>query len=173
MDKSERKDWRLFWAACLFLAIAGGSSYAAFSAVKDFSQARASGGWERIEGVVLSAAPGAPPLRYVYHVRGRTYEGHRLAFRTRGYIGDPPVTRPGARVGVYVSPDDPRVATLVSGGSGRKFAVWFVAAGLGVFVGVAGLIRTGMAADFDEFDAEPAFSRPTGSLEPQSGRVLR
>ncbi len=148
---------QLLAAAGVFGLIALCGAFSAYAAVKDFSRARASGIWRQVDGVVLSPARGAPRLRYAYHIDGRSYEGRRLAFMTRGYIARPPSNAPGAAVTVYVSPEDPRQATLVTGGSGRKFAAWLGMAGFAVFIGLAGLIRTVMAIDFPEFDvtAEP------------------
>ena len=171
----ERNRAQLFWAACLFGAIAAVSAAGAFAAVKDFANARASGNWMQVEGVVLSPKEDAgaarlfawrPGLRYAYHFRGETHEGRRFAFLTRGKIGSPPSTKPGARVIVYVSPDDPKLSVLVPGGSGRRFAIWFAAAGAVAFVGVGGLIRSMMAVDFPEFDARAGY--PSGWSGPDS-----
>jgi len=145
-------------AAALFGLVALAGVFTAYAAVKDFAFARASGAWRQVEGVVLSPPRGRESeLRFAYHVGGESYEGRRIAFRTRGYIGSPPPRTPGARVTVYVSPHDPQIAVLVPGGSGRRFAVWLVVSGAIVFIGVAGLARAVMALDFPEFD--PGFGR--------------
>ena len=138
-------------AALAFGLIALAGVMAAYSAVEDFASARASGSWMQVEGVVLS--PSKPDeLRYAYFVDGKSYQGSRLAFTTRGYIGSPPDRSPGARVRVFVNPADARGSVLVHGGSGRRFAAWLLLSGVGVFVGLAGLTRAMMALDFPEFD---------------------
>lgn len=145
-------------AATLFGLIALAGVFTAYSAVKDFAYARASGAWRQVEGVVLSPPRGGEgEIRYAYYVGGESFEGRRIAFRTRGYIGSPPPRTPGARVAVYVAPNDPQTAVLVPGGSGRRFAVWLILGGGIVFIGVAGLARAVMALDFPQFD--PGFAR--------------
>ena len=149
---------QLIGAACLFGAVAIIGALAAYAAVLDFAHARASGRWPQTDGVILSAPRGDEnALRYAYIVDGRSYEGSRLAFLTRGRIGSPPPRTPGARIRVYVSPTDPATAVLVPGGSGRRFAIWLALGGAVVFVGVAGLTRAMMAFDFPEFDARARF----------------
>ncbi|MBI1391999.1 MAG: DUF3592 domain-containing protein [Alphaproteobacteria bacterium] len=145
----------VFGAAMLFGLIALVGIYAAYAAVKDFAYARASGRWPTAEGVVLSSPNGGKLLRFAYHHDGVSYEGDRIAFRTRGYIGSPPPRSPGSQVAVYFRPDDPAIAVLVPGGSGRRFAIWLALAGAAVFVGVAGLTRAMMALDFPDVVARP------------------
>ena len=150
-DAARRARVHAIGAAALFGLVALGAVYSAYGAVKDFAYARASGRWPTAEAVILSPRRGrADEFRYAYHFGGESYEGERIAFRTRGYIGSPPPTTPGALAPVYVRPDDPATAVLVPGGSGRRFAVWLALSGLGVFVGVAGLTRAMMALDFPE-----------------------
>ena len=146
----------LIGAAFLFALVAIAGLITAYAAVKDFAFARASGDWPQTHGVILTPGDdGGEELRYAYHVDGESFEGRRLAFLTRGYIGSPPPRTPGAKVDVYVSPIDPTTAVLVPGGSGRRFAFWLLMSGVAVFVGVAGLTRTMMAIDFPEFDVRP------------------
>ncbi len=142
----------VFAAALFFGVVALGGVFAAYAAVKDFAFARASGRWPVTQGVLLSPGPSSDDRRYAYHLDGVSYEGRRLAFRTRGYIGSPPPDKPGSIVNVHVSPDDPATAVLVPGGSGRRFAIWLALSGATVFVGVAGLTRAMMAVDFPDYD---------------------
>ncbi len=150
MTHHERSPVQLFWAACLFAAIAAGGAMAAYAAVKDFAYARASGRWEQVDGVVLSPNSTKGGLRYAYFYNGEGLEGARFAFLTRGRIGAPPPTKPGDQVMVYVAPEDPTLSVLVPGGSGRRFVIWFAGAGLIAFIGVGGLIRSTMMMDFPE-----------------------
>ena len=148
-----RSKTTLVGAAVFFGFVALAGVITAYAAVKDFAFARASGAWPQAHGVILSA-PGnnSRALRYVYYVDGESYEGRRLAFLTRGYIGAPPPRTPGSKVPVYVNPVEPATSVLVPGGSGRRFAFWLLIGGGAVFVGVAGLTRTMMAIDFPEYD---------------------
>ena len=155
------------FAAILFFILSVAGVYVSYSAVEDFAAARASGKWAQAEGVVLSPDSGPGDLRYAYIVDGKRHESQRLSYLTRGLIGSPPRTDPGARVKVYVSPTDPAEAVLVPGGSGRRFAVWFAFGGLIVFIGFAGLIRAMMAIDFPEFRRHGP--RETGEGDPYSG----
>jgi hypothetical protein len=151
-------------AAILFALFAAGGMLVSHAAVKDFASARASGGWQVASGVILSGENGA--LRYAYVHDGDRFEGARLAFHTRGLIGDPPSTIPGTQVDVYVSPDDPARSVLVPGGSGKRFALWFGFGAIITFFGVAGLIRSMTAYDFEDheqdedrgLDAAPSYS---------------
>lgn len=145
-------------AALLFGVIALAGVFAAYAAVKDFAFARASGRWPVTEGVILSPRGDDDDRRYAYHLNGVSYEGERVAFLTRGYIGSPPPKAPGALVEVHVSPDDPATSVLVPGGSGRRFAVWLALSGATVFVGVAGLTRAMMAIDFPDYDPRTGFA---------------
>lgn len=112
--------------------------------VHDFARARASLVWPVSEGVVLSEKAGEPGLRYAYSFNGRNYESRRVRFFTAAFGKAPPIAaqEPGDRVGVSVDPSDPAVAVLAPGGSGVVFAIVAAVAGVLVFVGLGGLIRT-------------------------------
>ncbi|MEM6413837.1 MAG: DUF3592 domain-containing protein [Pseudomonadota bacterium] len=149
MDVLAEKRTKAAWAALLFGVISLAGLFAAFAAVKDFAYARASGRWAQTNGVVLSSDN--TDFRYAYHWQGKSREGHRISFFTRGFIGTPPPTKPGSMLDVYVSPSDPDTSVLVPGGSGRRFAVWIAFCGAIVFTGVAGLTRAMLAFDFPEY----------------------
>ncbi|MEX0644778.1 MAG: DUF3592 domain-containing protein [Parvularculaceae bacterium] len=114
-------------------------------AVQDFAQARASLVWPTTEGVVLSrnGKVGAPPMRYAYVAGGRTFESSRVRFITANFLAPKSTApAPGETVIVRFSREDARLAVLQPGGSGGVFALILGLAGVLVFVGLAGLLRT-------------------------------
>lgn len=111
--------------------------------VDDFARARASLGWPAVEAVVLSDAADRPGLRYVYSYDGRSYESRRKSFFTGRFSARRIAGQaPGDIVAASVNPADPRMATLTAGGSVPVFAAIVAGAGVLMFVGLGGLVRT-------------------------------
>lgn len=111
--------------------------------VDDFARARASLGWPSVAAVVLSDAADRPGLRYVYSYEGRSYESRRTSFFTGRFSARRiAAAAPGDIVAASINPADPRMATLTPGGSVPAFAAFVAGAGVLVFVGLGGLIRT-------------------------------
>lgn len=157
-------------AAGFFALVAALGCWSCFGVVRDYVDARASGGWPTVEGVVLSG-DGDGDLRYAYMVGGRSYESGRVKFVARGPLGRPPPATPGALVDVYVKPEDPSRAVLAPGGSGRRFALRFLGTGVLVFFGVAGLIRSMLLFDFPELARETGQARTNAAFSPSVGRA--
>jgi hypothetical protein len=111
-------------------------------AVQDFARARASTQWAKVEGVVLSDE-GAAAFRYAYVADGRTHEGRRIRFFT-AHVAQQKFERPapGENMTIRVAPEDARLAVIQPGGSGAVFALIAAFAGVLVFIGIGGLIRT-------------------------------
>ncbi|MEQ8178835.1 MAG: DUF3592 domain-containing protein [Amphiplicatus sp.] len=129
--------------------------------VHDFARARASLVWPVAEGVVLSQADNAPGLRYAYSFNGRTYESTRIRFFTARFSASPIAEQtPGDVVGVSVNPAEPDVSALAPGGSGLVFAFIVLVAGVFVFVGLGGLIRTVAEASRLELGGEGVGGEP-------------
>ncbi|MEM9496178.1 MAG: DUF3592 domain-containing protein [Pseudomonadota bacterium] len=117
--------------------------------VTDYARARASGSWQVVEGVMLRARAARPyeqtqPIRYVYSVNGKPFEGARIGFFTGAFAKTPDFSAmpAGARVDVYVSLRDPAFSVLQPGGAGWFFVVSFLASSAAVFIGVGGVVRT-------------------------------
>lgn len=110
--------------------------------VQDFARARASMLWPKVEGVVLSDESAAA-FRYAYVADGKTHEARRIRFFT-AHIAQKKFARPeaGGEVIVRVDPQDSRLSVIQPGGSGAVFALIAAFAGVLVFIGLGGLIRT-------------------------------
>jgi hypothetical protein len=128
-------------ALAFFALLAGIGVFLGGYAVRDFAHARASMLWPRIEGVVLSDE--GARFRYAYVADGKTHESHRIRFFT-AHIAQKKFERPaaGGKVTVRVSPADSQLAVIQPGGSGAIFALVAAFAGVLVFMGLGGLIRT-------------------------------
>lgn len=143
-------------ALAFFLMLALAGVWLGGVAVQDFSRARASTGWPVAEGVVLS--PREKGFRYAYVANGRSYESGRIHFLTANFLAakfEKP--DPGAALDVRYDPDRGAEAVLVPGGSGGVFALIVSFAGVLVFFGVGGLIRTIIIArEIEEEDEDGA-----------------
>lgn len=117
----------------------GGLVGAAFL-VNDFARARASVAWPVTEAIILTSVDGND-LRYVYSVRGHSFEGSRSQFFTAGYSHSEKTAGPGEIVNVYVDPQDPNFAVLYPGGIGAFFSVLLLLFGGFLFFGVGGVVR--------------------------------
>lgn len=111
-------------------------------AVQDFARARSSMLWPKVEGVVLSDE-GAAAFRYAYVADGKTHDARRIRFFT-AHVAQKKFERPGPgkKVTVRVDPADAELSVVQPGGSGAVFALFAAFAGVLVFVGLGGLIRT-------------------------------
>jgi hypothetical protein len=145
-------------ALAFFLLLALAGIWLGGVAVQDFARARASVSWPESDGVVLS--PRENGFRYAYVANGSSYESGRVRFLTANFLTakfEKP--QPGAPLIVRYNPENGAEAVLIAGGSGGVFALIVGLAGLLLFVGLGGLIRTiliGRALEEDDDDA--AFS---------------
>lgn len=115
-------------------------------AVKDFARARASLSWPPVVGVVLSKSDNdVADIRYAYVAGGRGLESTRVRFLT-GLAFKAPTRdlRPGEEVTVFVDPKEPSFSVLRPGGSGLVFAAAALFSSVLVFIGLGGVVRTGM-----------------------------
>jgi hypothetical protein len=126
-------------AAFLLLALAGTILGAA--TVRDFARARASLEWPAVDGVVLSS-PENGELRYAYVAAGKTHQSSRARFATAILSSSAAPKPAGAPIKVRVDPKRPSLSVLEPGGSAAVFAAAATGAGLLVFVGLGGMIRT-------------------------------
>jgi hypothetical protein len=117
---------------------------AAYAAVADYAQARASRDWPVVEGAVLSGDDG---VRYSWFADGRSHTGERVRFWTASFNPSGVAYLPGARVKVFVSPENGAVAVLEPGGSPMLFALVLGFGAFFVFIGLAGVIRLAMKLD--------------------------
>lgn len=128
-------------ALAFFLLLALAGVWLGGVAVEDFSRARASVSWPEADGVVLS--PRDNRFRYAYVANGRSHESGRIRFLTANFLkakfDRPP---PGAPLAVRYDPENGAEAVLIAGGSGGVFALIIGLAGLLLFFGLGGLIRT-------------------------------
>lgn len=127
-----------------FIALTIFGVAAAGYAVNDYARARASAAWPVYEGVVLSKRGRGDEMRYVYSVGGRSYESTRLRFFSGLLVhdGDALKAGPGETVRVYVDPENHGFSVLAPGGAGSVFVIASVLAGMCVFLGVGGVVRT-------------------------------
>lgn len=159
MPEDAQRKAELTVVLTIFASIALAGAAIILFAVHDFSRARASAGWPQAEAVML-AANGAGAVRYAYVVDGASHVSARYRFHTaiRAPIDAPP---PGETATVFVNPEHPGDAVMAPGGTGAIFAVYMGAAGLLIFFGVGGVIRTLMngareSARYFESAPEPA-----------------
>lgn len=117
---------------------------AAYAAVADYAQARASRDWPTVEGTVLAGDDG---VRYAWFAEGRAQRGERVRYWTAAFAPSGAVYAPGDKVKVYVSPDDGAVGVLEPGGSPVLFALVLGFGGFLVFIGLAGVVRLAMTID--------------------------
>ena len=136
-------------SATFFGALCALGAIVSFLAVTDYANARASREWPTVTGVVLSPRH-AGDLRYAYFSEGRSIEGRRRAFVTRGGWRGASLPEPGTEVAVRVKPGEPAVAVLAPGGQPQLFAALITAGGLFVFVGLAGFVRAMAVMDLAE-----------------------
>lgn len=134
-------------AFILFGAIAAAGILTSYAAVEDFARARASRGWPVAEGVVLSREKGDKSVRYAWFDGEAGHTGERVSFWTGALHRSGAIYRPGAKIKVYVSPENGALAVLETGGSP---VIFIVALGFGaflVFIGLAGIVRLTMLLD--------------------------
>ncbi|MFN0025254.1 MAG: DUF3592 domain-containing protein [Parvularculaceae bacterium] len=133
-------------ALVLFGALVFGGMLAAYAAVTDYSQARASAEWPATDGVILSTN-GNDTVRYAWFAAGRSHAGERVRFWTAALTPAGVNYGAGSKVKVFVSPDDGAIAVLEPGGSPIVFALVLGFGGFLVFIGLAGVIRLAMKLD--------------------------
>lgn len=131
-------------AIALFGALIFIGLVACYAAVSDYAQARASRDWPAVDGHVLS---GGDSVRYAWFAEGRSHSGARVRYWTATFNPSGAAYQPGAKVKVFVSPDDGAVAVLEPGGSPILFALVLGFGGFLVFIGLAGVIRLTMRLD--------------------------
>ena len=117
---------------------------AAYAAVSDYAQARASRNWPVVEGHVLS---GGDKVRYAWFADRRPHQGARVRYWSNSFNPSGAAYLPGEKVKIFVSPDDGAIATLEPGGSPVLFALVLGFGGFLVFIGLAGVIRLVMKID--------------------------
>lgn len=117
---------------------------AAYAAVSDYSQARASRDWPVVDGTILSSDDG---VRYAWFAEGRPHTGARVRYWTSAFSPSGAAYLPGAKVKVFVSPENGAVAVLEPGGSPYLFALVLAFGSFLVFIGLAGVIRLSMTLD--------------------------
>ncbi|HBS36513.1 MAG TPA: hypothetical protein DEA50_15780 [Parvularcula sp.] len=117
---------------------------AAYAAVADYAQARASSDWPVVDGSVLSGDGG---VRYAWFAEGRSHAGTRVRYWTAALSPSGADYAPGDKVKVFVSPDDGAIGVLEPGGSPYLFALVLGFGGFLVFIGLAGVIRLTMKLD--------------------------
>ncbi|MFN3958607.1 MAG: DUF3592 domain-containing protein [Parvularculaceae bacterium] len=131
-------------ALIIFGVIIFSGALAAYAAVADYAQARASRDWPVVEGAVLSSEKG---VRYAWFADGRPHTGERVRYWTAAFNPAGAVYAPGEKVKVFVSPENGAVAVLEPGGSPILFALVLGFGGFLVFIGLAGVIRLAMRLD--------------------------
>ncbi len=131
-------------AIVLFGVLIFAGLVAAYAAVSDYSQARASRDWPVVDGAVLSSEKG---VRYAWFAEGRSHTGERVRYWTSALSPRGAAYAPGQKVKVFISPDDGAVAVLEPGGSPYLFALVLGFGGFLVFIGLAGVIRLTMKLD--------------------------
>ncbi len=146
-------------ALVIFGVIIFSGALAAYAAVADYAQARASRDWLVVEGTVLSSETG---VRYTWFAEGRPHTGERVRYWTAALRPSGAVYAPGERVKVFVSPEDGAVGVLEPGGSPIFFALVLCFGGFLVFIGLAGVIRLAMKLD----GLTPARRRRASDLAP-------
>jgi hypothetical protein len=117
---------------------------AAYAAVADYAQARASRDWPTVEGTILTSDSG---VRYTWYADGRPRTGTRVRYWTSALSPSGVAYAPGDNVRVFVSPDNGAVGVLEPGGSPILFALVLGFGGFLVFIGLAGVIRLAMKLD--------------------------
>lgn len=117
---------------------------AAYAAVADYAEARASRNWPTVEGTVLTSDSG---VRYAWYADGRPRTGSRVRYWTSVFRPSGIAYAPGDKVRVFVSPENGAVGVLEPGGSPVLFALVVALGGFLVFIGLAGVIRLAMKLD--------------------------
>jgi hypothetical protein len=141
-------DWKgTLGAFVLFGALVLTGVLAAYAAVEDYTNARASLRWPSVEGVVLSQPSNQDGLRYAWFDGSTSHTGERVRFRSAALRDSGVVYEPGRKITVYLSPENGALAVLEPGGSAGLFAVTLAFGALLVFVGLAGIIRLAMLVD--------------------------
>ena len=134
-------------AFILFGLVVASGVLAAYAAVEDYAQARASLSWPAVDGIVLSRGKDGDVVRYAWFDGEESHSGERITFWTGAVFDKGAVYEQGKPVKVRVSPDDGSLAVLEPGGSSVVFAVVLGFGGLLVFIGLAGIIRLTMLLD--------------------------
>lgn len=126
----------IFW-----LLAVGGIGFGVF-VTKDYALARASVGWEAVDGVILDGTErGRPGVRYAYFHDGKSRQATRVHFWCLPFNAAEARFVTGESVDVFVHPRNSDFAVLRRARSGKVFALGVAVAAFCVFFGLGGLVR--------------------------------
>lgn len=120
-----------------------------FFSVKDYRRALVSATWEETAATATrdsrEGLMGFYRGKYIYYADGQTYEGRKVRFFVNNRLFNPGPGKSfqaGDEFAIYVHPEQPDIAVVVTGASGVGFAIVLVAGLVTCFFGAGGLVQS-------------------------------